>query len=248
MRYYFTVQWGDIDSVGYFSIENMESFILNCLKINRHPHFQVNANNLILNKSFWNLLKLFYENKVNYSIYAANLNLNSEISQKLKDMGCLEVQMSLDGLRKTHDELHMNGSYDKTLKNLSNLRQAGIKTDVLTLVSRRNINQIPWIVDEVVRNKADTYHFSSYCQSKDVDIPDYKKLLEGLWDKYKEYKYFNTSFSIKENILSLLNYERYLFDENELCRDCNLKRVSNEDITLSDNVEKNLDEKLVKVF
>ena len=72
--------------------------------------------------------------------------------------------------------------------------------------------------------------------------------MEGLWDKYKEYKYFNTSFSIKENILSLLNYERYLFDENELCRDCNLKRVSNEDITLSDNVEKNLDEKLVKVF
>ena len=124
--------------------------------------------------------------------------------------------MSLDGLRRTHDFFRKPGSFDITLDRIKTLRDAGIKTSIMTTVSRLNINQIPWIVDEVVRAKADLFSFARYCptQSNEDKITpaEYRGLLEKLWLKFGEYRNFKTLFSLKDNLWTLFLHENGLFD------------------------------------
>lgn len=243
MNYYYTVQWNTTDDALNLNLENMEQFIFDCLKMNNHIHFRVNGDSLILNQSFWNLLELFCENDLSYSVFSNNLHLDLDVSRMLKNLGCAEFHMSLDGLRKTHDMLHGVGSYDSAIENVKCLRKAGIKTGFMTSVCYKNITQIPWIIDEAVRNRVGKYLFSTFCQSRGIDIHQYKRLLEMVWQKYREYKYSDTSFSIKCNILSLLSYQKYL---NNL--DCSFEIYPKYDITLSGGVDYDFDDRLIDLL
>ena len=47
------------------------------------------------------------------------------------------------------------------------LRNAGIDVAIMTTVSKWNVHDIPKLVDEVVKNKADIFAFARYCPSKE---------------------------------------------------------------------------------
>jgi len=69
--------------------------------------------------------------------------LNKNVAKTLKDLGCYNYQMSIDGSKNTHDFIRKPGSFDETLKKVKVLNEAGIHTSIMATISRLNINEVP---------------------------------------------------------------------------------------------------------
>lgn len=236
MNRYFAFQWHILDecdqrckhcyifekgekSLDKMSLNDMDKIIDNalemCRKIKSKPYFAITGGDPILHPDFWKLLEKLSDLDISYSIMGNPFHLTSEVCERLNDLDCRQYQMSLDGLRKTHDYFRMQGSFDATLSKIKTLHEAGIRSSIMTTVSRLNIGQIPWVVDEVVRNKVDMFSFARYCPGTPGDkiAPmEYRNLLEKLWHKFNQYENSGTIFTLKDHLWTLFLHEKGLFE------------------------------------
>lgn len=265
MKDYFAFQWHILDECDQrcrhcyifedgkkletMSFENMELIVENCLemcdKTNRNPYFSITGGDPILHPDFWKLLELLDDKNLDYSVMGNPFHLDYEVCRNLKDLGCRQYQMSIDGLRKTHDLFRMPGSYDETLDKIKTLHDADLRVGIMTTVSKRNINQIPWIIDEAVRNKADVFSFARYCPTNGdltnhISPGEYKQLLKRVWEKFIQYSNSKTLFSFKDHLWTLFLYENGLFtipenlSDNVIYGGCN---CANNHLTILPNAD-----------
>ena len=147
-------------------------------------------------------------------------HLTEEVCRRLKECGCRKYQLSLDGLKETHDGIRQQpGSYDATMAAIPLLHNAGIDVAIMTTVSKWNVQDIPLLVDEVVKNKADIFAFARYCPSKaDRDVccspEEYRDMMEQCWQKFQKYEAegCETTFNLKGHLWTLFLYEKGIFD------------------------------------
>jgi radical SAM/SPASM domain protein of ACGX system len=200
--------------------KDLEKIFYNCLDmcvvINRNPFFFITGGDPILHPDFWKLINLFKENNVKFGILGNPFHLNKEVCDRLKDAGCIAYQLSLDGLEDTHDFFRMKGSYKETLNKIKVLKDSGIHVNIMTTVSRINMDEIPELIDVVVEHGVDTFSFSRYCpegydEASHIKPDEYRRFLEKVWDKFEEHKDAKTNFNLKDHLWTLFLYERGIF-------------------------------------
>lgn len=198
----------------------MQDVLQNCLnmceELNRLPYFYITGGDPILHPHFWPLLEKLHENNIPFTILGNPFHLSDEVCQRLKQLGCERYQLSIDGLRKTHDWFRKPGSFDTTLKKISTLNKAGIRSVVMTTVSGVNIKEIPSIIDLVVQHKVNVFAFARYCPTGDdkenkISPEEYKALLDTCWQKFEIYKDSGTTFNLKDHLWTLYLYEKGLY-------------------------------------
>ena len=101
--------------------------------------------------------------------------------------------MSLDGMKKTHDWFRKPGSFDETLEKVGCLNRAGIKSVIMSTVSRTNQEEIPDIIDAVVKAEVNVYAFSRYVPTggevdEKMTPEEYRNLLKICDAKFKAYE------------------------------------------------------------
>lgn len=100
----------------------MEDTFYNCLDFckiyKRLPYFYITGGDPILHPDFWKLLELLKEYRIPFTILGNPFHLNDEVCNRLKEYGCEKYQLSLDGMRQTHDWFHKSGSFDITLEKI----------------------------------------------------------------------------------------------------------------------------------
>jgi len=209
----------DID-ITEMSFENIQHVFRNCIemceKLNRIPYFYITGGDPLLHKYFWKMLELMKSHDIDFGILGNPFHLDRNVCKRLKDSGCDKYQLSLDGLRDTHDFIRKSGSFDLTIEKIKCIRDAGIKCAIMTTVSNTNIEEIPCIIDLVVKNKVDIFTFSRYCPigyDEDTHIPPnkYRSLLEACWKKFEVYQDSDTTFTLKDHLWTLFLYEKGLF-------------------------------------
>ena len=205
MKQYFSFQWHITDECDqrckhcYIFSENtckkpdamswqkMQDTFYNCLDFckvyDRLPYFYLTGGDPLLHPDFRKLLGLLKEHGIPFAILGNPFHLNDEVCRILKEYGCEKYQLSLDGMRETHDWFRKPGSFDITLEKIHCIKNAGIRCVIMTTVSGMNIDEIPDVIDTVVEHKADVFAFARYCPTsgeKDTDITPirYRKLLE----------------------------------------------------------------------
>ena len=170
------------------ALEDMLTVIRNCQtfceKAGRLPYFYITGGDPILHPQFWTLLEILRIADIPFTIMGNPFHLNDEVCRRLKEYGCEKYQLSLDGMRQTHDWFRKPGSFDITLEKIGCINQAGIRSVVMTTVSGANIGQVPEIIDAVVQAGANVFAFARYCptsEEKDVGIAPqrYRQLLEA---------------------------------------------------------------------
>ncbi len=248
MKQYFSFQWhitdecdqrckhcyifsGDnckkIDSMNW---QQMQETFYNCLDFcevyNRLPYFYITGGDPILHPDFWRLMELFHEHSVPFTILGNPFHLNDQVCRELKAYGCEKYQLSIDGLRETHDWFRKPGSYDCTLKKIGCINRAGIRSVVMTTVSKTNRMEIPGIIDAVVKAGVNVFAFSRYVPSGgDLDASmtpqEYRDLLAVCDKKFKEYEAegCNTYFNKKDHLWTLYEYETGEFKIPENAKD-----------------------------
>lgn len=208
-----------IDSMSW---EQMLDTFYNCLDFctvyNRRPYFYITGGDPILHPYFWNLLRLLKTSDIPFTILGNPFHLNDEVCARLKAYGCRKYQLSMDGLRKTHDWFRKPGSFDCTLEKIACLNRAGVRSVVMTTVSGTNIDEVPGIVDAVVEAGANVFAFARYCptsEEKDTGIEPlrYRKLLADCDAKFKAYEKSGckTYFNKKDHLWTLYAYETGAF-------------------------------------
>ena len=125
------------------------------------------------------------QHDIPFTILGNPFHLNDEVCRRLKEYGCQKYQLSLDGMRETHDWFRKPGSFDITLEKIGCINRAGIRSVIMTTVSGTNIDEVPDIIDAVVEAGANVFAFARYCptsEEKDVGIEPlrYRKLLENV--------------------------------------------------------------------
>lgn len=117
-------------------LENCKTF---CQKAGRLPYFYITGGDPILHPQFWALMKLLKLSNIPFALMGNPFHLTADVCHRLKDYGCRKYQLSLDGLRETHDGIRQQpGSYDATMAAIPLLRGAGIDVAIMTTVSRWN--------------------------------------------------------------------------------------------------------------
>ena len=240
MKQYFSFQWHITDAcdqrckhcyifsedlckkIDAMNWEQMQDTFYNCLDFcemyDRLPYFYITGGDPILHADFWNLLGLLKEHHIPFTILGNPFHLDDAVCMRLKEYGCEKYQLSIDGLRETHDWFRKPGSFDSTLEKIACINRAGIRSVVMTTVSGTNIEEVPAIIDAVVAAGANVFAFARYCptaQEKDTGIAPtrYRRLLAECDKKFREYKAAGckTYFNKKDHLWTLYEYETGTF-------------------------------------
>jgi radical SAM/SPASM domain protein of ACGX system len=207
-----------------------------CARMNRLPYFYITGGDPILHTHFWEILEELHEQGIPFTLMGNPFHLTPEVCARLKALGCRKYQLSIDGLRNTHDSIRKPGSFDATLRAIPIIRNAGLHCAIMTTVSGTNLHEIPEIVDLVVEHHVDIFAFGRYCPTSlekaisertHIEPQAYRELLETLWERYERYKDSDTTFNLKDHLWTLFLYEKGLFnipeglDEDTIYDGCN---------------------------
>lgn len=202
------------------NFDDIEKVFKNCLdmcnKVDKIPYFMLTGGDPILHPDFWKVLQLFKENNIRFGILGNPFHLNDEVCGRLKFYGCEQYQLSIDGLEETHDYFRKEGSFKTTLEKIACIKKSGIHANIMTTVSKTNIDEIPGIIDTVVEYGADLFSFSRYCptsfeKTAQMNAEEYHDLLDSCWKKFKKYKDTKTNFNLKDHLWTLYLYEKGIF-------------------------------------
>ncbi len=91
--------------------------------------------------------KLLSENQDIHVAILTNGLLLDQYLDELSTLNRLHIQISLDGLEKSHDTLRGKGSYQKLIKILNSLKKAEIPFTLSMAISSENIEDLPQLVD-----------------------------------------------------------------------------------------------------
>lgn len=184
----------------------------------RLPYFYITGGDPILHPDFWKLLSLMKEHDIPFTILGNPFHLDDAVCHRLKEYGCEKYQLSLDGMRQTHDWFRKPGSFGITLEKIGCINRAGIRSVIMTTVSGANISQVPDIIDAVVEAGANVFAFARYCptsEEKDVGITPqrYREFLADCDKKFKAYEAAGcqTYFNKKDHLWTLYEYETGAF-------------------------------------
>ncbi len=199
-------------------VQTLDNCLDFCSTFGRRPFFYITGGDPILHPDFWRLLELLHSKEIPFAILGNPFHLDDDVCRRLKDLGCQRYQLSIDGMRKTHDWLRKPGSFDATLAAVGTINRAGIHSVIMTTVSDKNIEEIPQIIDTVVAVGADVFSFARYCptsEEHDTGISPlrYRKLLHDCNALFQSYEQqgCNTYFDKKDHLWTLLDYEEGRF-------------------------------------
>jgi radical SAM/SPASM domain protein of ACGX system len=226
-------------------IENCEHM---CETLGRSPYFYITGGDPILHPDFWTLAELLKEKNYPFTIMGNPFHLTDEVCARLRDCGCRKYQLSIDGMRETHDMFRKPGSFDDTLRAIKCIRGAGIKCAVMSTVSEVNIGEMEDVVDLVAENEVDIFAFGRYCPTGEgkktaVEPLEYRAFLDRMWKRYEYHRAHGskTYFNLKDHLWTLYLYEEGLFkipenaDKNMIydgchCGVCHMTILPNGDV------------------
>ena len=179
------------------------------------PLLAISGGDPILHPDFWQLAELIHSKGYVWMMMGNPFHLNEEVCGRLKDLGCIKYQMSLDGLKEYHDHMRKPGSYDATLDAVKLLNDAGIRSQLMATVSKENMDDVIKCMDIAVGREVQYFVFSRYCATspeKASAYPspeEYRQFLLEYYEKAQEYKKqgCKTVFQFKEHLFKLLQYE-----------------------------------------
>jgi len=201
--------------------DRMKEVVDRCMAYTARRHFRlqfaISGGDPLLNPDFWQLAEYLKQNDIPYAIMGNPFHLTQAVCDRLYTLGCTDYQVSIDGLRDTHDRMRRPGSFDATWACLPLLHKAGITSHVMSTVSHLNLWEIPDLIDLAVQHGVGVYGFARYVPTgpdkKNAIRPtEYRAFLDACYQKYRKYRAEGclTQFAEKEHLFVLYKYEEGL--------------------------------------
>lgn len=244
-RRYFTLQWHVTakclnscshcylqESEGYQSEIKNELSVEQCLEIIDDFYEMVKAwgvggrinftgGDPLLKNDIFKLIEHARSRDIVVGILGNGETLNYETALKLKESGVSSYQVSIDGTEKTHDRLRRKGSFRATIEGLRILNKVGIRSVVMSTVSKQNIDEIAWVANIAAKENVSIFDFArltpigkgSQFKNDLIKPKEYRSFLLKMLEEYQrlEKNGYKTYFGRKDHLWKLLYRELGLF-------------------------------------
>lgn len=118
-----------------------------------------------------------------------------ELALHLKEVGIRRVSVSLDGASpETHDDFRcMPGAFEGAMRGIDAIKQAGISFQVNTTVTKRNLAEIPAILEMATEIGAEALHIfllvptgrGKELENEEIPPVEYERVLNWFYDQQK---------------------------------------------------------------
>lgn len=173
------------------------SYIDFCKKKKYKGHINFTGGEPFLSPHLFDLLQECDKNGITFGILTNGTLLNADIINKLKNLcGLNFIQVSIDGLKNTHDNIRGEGNFDKAFNGLELLKKAEIQTMVAFTVHKGNVNELSSVIKYVRKKKIDRFWVDRLIPmgSNTEDIlstEEYKKVIRLLTKEHYRKSIFN---------------------------------------------------------
>jgi len=134
-------------------------------------YIAVSGGEPLMRPDLFEIAKRIKENKMAFSIATNGTLLTKENVKKLEDVNCRYVQISLDGLKDTHNSFRGAKSFERTIEGIKNAVDSNITVGIAMTVTKYNIKEVPAIIDLTEKLGADIfmhYNFIPTGRGKDI--------------------------------------------------------------------------------
>ncbi len=147
------------DECSYEKLEGIfNQYLMFCEKYNFKGHINFTGGEPFLSEHLFSLLSLCENNNITYGILTNGTLIDSSKCERLKNFRNLSfVQVSLDGMRETHDEIRGKGNFDKAFEGLQLLKKSGIQNMVAFTCHKKNKDELKELIKFVRRKKVDRF-------------------------------------------------------------------------------------------
>jgi radical SAM/SPASM domain protein of ACGX system len=235
-----------MDSPGYQSEIENELSSDECLKIIDDFYHWIRAWGIqgrinftggdpLLKNGVFELIKYAHDKGITVGILGNPEPLNHEVVSRLRTSGVTSYQVSIDGMEKTHDKFRRKGSFKRTLEAIKLLNQGGIRSVVMSTVSKQNVEDLIPLINLVAKEKVTVFDFARLVpigkgvQFKEelIKPEEYRNLLLDVLEEYRrlEKEGCQTFFGRKDHLWTLLYKELGLLpplseDKKTIFRGC----------------------------
>lgn len=203
-------------------ISAMQVILANCLAFcqwaHRTPYFYITGGDPLLHPAFWHLAGDLASRGIHFTILGNPFHLTHDVCERLKAAGCDRYQLSLDGDRDTHDWFRRAGSFDETLRAIPLINGSGMRSVIMTTVSKDNITQLPSIIDTAAQAGVSVYSFARYvpsggCVDAQISPNEWHSLLSTCDECFRRWQRAgcSTYFDKKDHLWTLYDYQQGTF-------------------------------------
>ncbi len=114
------------------------------------PSFNVTGGEPFLREDFFGILELMVATGFEVYILSNGTLITREIARTLANLGVHGVQISLEGLERTHDLIRGPGSFAAAVAGIRDLLDAGVKVSLNTTLSQMNAGDFPDLAELAV--------------------------------------------------------------------------------------------------
>jgi len=182
--------------------------------------------NPLLHPKVWEILEFANSQGIHCQILG-NPSITAEECEKMRNLKISSFQISLDGLRETHDYFRGKGHFEKSISILKLLGKYQITRSVMFTLSNRNKHDLVPLLDFLVKNQfVDLFAFSRIVpigkgnafEKELINTEDYRDLLLRVFEKIIDLKHhgFKFRFIEKEGELWELLYHQLGIRKNLL--------------------------------
>ena len=175
----------------------------------------------ILRNDFFDFLEYVSQFNIPVTILGNPYHIDMKTAKRLKRLGVVRYQLSLDGDKKIDDYLRKPGHYDATMLALNNLKSAGIQTMIMFTVSKFNQEHLIPVMELASRLEVDLFSFDHLVPTGhgealskySFNCEEFKSLIEKVYKKYDDLRSNpnnKTIFSEKCNLFRLHKIKRGL--------------------------------------
>lgn len=123
-----------------------------CDRVGREPYFYITGGDPILHRDFWRLAEELHARGAMWRIMGNPFHLTDEVRARMRALGCVKYQLSLDGATAaTHDLFRKPGSFDETLRAAGCIKRSGMWLALMSTVSSMNAAELPDMIGLAAR-------------------------------------------------------------------------------------------------
>ncbi len=148
----------------------------------------------LVRKDFFEITSYAAEKGLYVAVATNGTLINEEMAKKMKEHGIRYVQISLDGMRETHDAFRgIKGAFDRAVEGIKNCVKEGFFVNVSMTVTRFNYNEVSKVIElceELGVNWFMHYNFIPVGRGKEIIESDItpeqrEELLRMLYNRNK---------------------------------------------------------------
>ncbi|MBN1468146.1 MAG: radical SAM protein [Fusobacteriaceae bacterium] len=102
-------------------------------------HINITGGEPLIRKDFFDILDVLHSKKISFGVLTNGILINKENVKRLKNAKF--VQLSVDGVEKTHDFIRGNGNFKKVLNAISILRKERIRVVISFTAHKKNYKE-----------------------------------------------------------------------------------------------------------